>query len=100
MTIEEAIQELVSRKKFLQSSCVDCWDPAMEMALQALKKQKPMNPDIWGDVYADGMPVYDSWSCPNCGWTYELDGEEYDHCPHCGQRIAWEYQSLKTGRNH
>lgn len=37
MTIEEAIQELESRKSFLMQSCVECWDPAMEMALQALK---------------------------------------------------------------
>lgn len=37
MTVNEAIQELESRKAFLMQSCVDCWDPAMEMALQALK---------------------------------------------------------------
>lgn len=37
MTVNEAIQELESRKAFLMQSCVECWDPAMEMALQALK---------------------------------------------------------------
>ena len=37
MTVDEAIQELESRKAFLMQSCVECWDPAMEMALQALK---------------------------------------------------------------
>lgn len=40
MTFNEAIQELESRKAFLMQSCVECWDPAMEMALQALKRQQ------------------------------------------------------------
>ena len=40
MTVNEAIQELESRKVFLMQSCVECWDPAMEMALQALKAQR------------------------------------------------------------
>ena len=40
MTVNEAIQELESRKAFLMQSCVECWDPAMEMALQALKRQQ------------------------------------------------------------
>ena len=40
MTVNEAIQELESRKAFLMQSCVECWDPAMEMALQALKAQR------------------------------------------------------------
>lgn len=56
---------------------------------EALEKQMPQTPDVWGDGYADGSPVYDSWDCPRCGWTYELDTEQYDYCPHCGQRIRW-----------
>ena len=43
MTIDEAIRELESRKAFLQQSCAECWDPAMEMALQALKALKALN---------------------------------------------------------
>lgn len=89
ITVEEAIAELEKRKEFLTAQCDDCWDPAIELALQALKKQVPMTPDVWGDGYADGLPVYDSWACPYCGWTYELDGEDYEYCPHCGQRIRW-----------
>ena len=39
MTIQEAIEDLEIRKRMLQSSCMDCWDPAIEMALQALKEK-------------------------------------------------------------
>ena len=57
---------------------------------EALEKQTQQTPDVWGDGYADGSPVYDSWDCPRCGWTYELDTEQYEYCPNCGQRINWE----------
>lgn len=39
MTIQEAIEDLEIRKRMLQSSCYTCWDPAIEMALQALKEK-------------------------------------------------------------
>jgi len=55
----------------------------------AVEKQIPMTPDVWGDGYADGYPVYDQWDCPRCGFTYELDTEQYDYCPNCGQKIKW-----------
>ena len=29
----------------------------------------------------------ESWLCPNCGKSYEVDYEEYERCPHCGQMI-------------
>lgn len=60
-----------------------------EAILEALQKQIPMKPPIWGDGFADGNLVYDMWDCPNCGKSYELDYDEYDHCPHCGQAIDW-----------
>lgn len=41
MTINEAIQDLEVRKRMLQKkSCLDRWDPAIEMALQALKEKR------------------------------------------------------------
>ena len=40
-----------------------------------------------GDGYADGKMVYDIWICPNCGTKYEVDYDDYDFCPKCGQRI-------------
>ena len=39
MTIQEAINDLEARKRMLHSSCYTCWDPAIEMALQALKEK-------------------------------------------------------------
>ena len=36
MTINEAIENLEERKAFLQKTCKDCWDPAIDMALNGL----------------------------------------------------------------
>ena len=54
---------------------------AIEEAIRMLEKQAPRVPD----VYDDG-----SWDCPGCGWTYDMDTEPFEFCPHCGQRINWE----------
>lgn len=62
---------------------------ARDLAIDALKKQDPMIPDVWGDGYADGEPVIDMWNCPSCGTTYEIEGEQHDYCPNCGQKIDW-----------
>ena len=40
-----------------------------------------------GDGYADGEMVYDTWICPNCGAEYEVDFDDYDFCPDCGQSV-------------
>ena len=45
-------------------------------------------PNIEGDGYApDGTFIYDTWICPNCNEHYEIDYDDYDFCPICGQRI-------------
>ena len=55
---------------------------------KALKeKNEPKQADLFGDGYADGHLVYDTYECPNCGEQYELEYEEYKHCPECGQAI-------------
>ena len=47
--------------------------------------------DYEGDGYDDdGNIIYDTWICPNCGEKYEVDYDDYDFCPKCGQRIKWE----------
>lgn len=57
-------------------------------AYQDLKK--PMDVNAIFDGFADGYPVYDTATCPNCGRAFELDHEEeYKHCPDCGQRLRW-----------
>lgn len=56
--------------------------------IQELKERDTAKvPDYEGDGYADGQMVYDTWICPNCGEHYEVDYDDYDFCPKCGQRI-------------
>lgn len=61
----------------------------VEECREAVEKQKPKTPDYEGDGYADGYMVYDTWICPNCGKQYEVDYDDYDHCPKCGRAIRW-----------
>ena len=65
---------------------------AQAAAIEALGKQIPTVPTFEGDGYSDGELVYDTWICPGCGKSYELEYEEYDYCPKCGQAIDWEVQ--------
>lgn len=44
-------------------------------------------PHFSGDGCWNGQIVYDTYECPGCGKEYELDYEEYDYCPKCGQRM-------------
>lgn len=62
----------------------------MEMIVQELEKQIPKKPTYEGDGYApDGTFVFDEWLCPCCGSRYEVDYDDYDYCPNCGQKIDW-----------
>lgn len=54
------------------------------------EKNTSKKPNFEGDGYDEsGNMMYDTWICPNCDKHYELDYEEYDYCPNCGQRIDW-----------
>lgn len=83
-------------------------DEALEMAIKALEevqqyraigtpeecraaveKQTAKKPYYEGDGYSDGHLVYDTWICPYCGKHYEVDYDDYDFCPECGQCIDW-----------
>ncbi|MGN0398865.1 MAG: hypothetical protein ACI4EO_01940 [Blautia sp.] len=56
----------------------------------AVDKQHPRSPTYEGDGYApNGTFVWDEWLCPNCGHRFEVEYEEYDYCPYCGQAIDW-----------
>lgn len=62
----------------------------LEECRVAVEKQKPKKPTYEGDGYApDGSFVWDEWLCPNCGSRYELDYDEHDCRPNCGQKIDW-----------
>ena len=60
-----------------------------EECREAVEKQKSKKPDFEGDGYADGHLVYDTWICPCCGKHYEVDYDDYDFCPNCGQKLDW-----------
>ena len=60
-----------------------------KIVLKALEKQIPKVPNYEGDGYADGAMVYDVWRCPNCDRDYEVEYDDYDYCPNCGQHIDW-----------
>ena len=63
---------------------------SIDIAIKALENQIPKKPTYEGDGYApDGSFVWDIWICPCCETRYEVDYEEYDYCPHCGQKIDW-----------
>lgn len=49
-----------------------------------------MRPELWGDCYANGELVIDSWDCPTCHASYAIEYERHNFCPQCGQAINWE----------
>lgn len=85
MTESEAIKEFQDNIDLPYGVTVS--DEASEMAILALEKQIPKIPDVEGDGYADGHLVYDTWICPCCGEHYEIDYDNYEYCPKCGQHI-------------
>lgn len=59
-----------------------------EFAIKALEKQIPKIPAYEGDGYdPEGNIIFDEWLCPCCGTRYEVDYDEHDFCPNCGQAI-------------
>ena len=68
----------------------------VEELKEAKEKQTPKIPNIEGDGYADGHLVYDTWICPNCEEHYEIDYDDYDCCPKCGQAIDKSEMGVST----
>ncbi len=61
-----------------------------DIMAMTLEKQIPKKPTYEGDGYApDGTFIYDTWICPCCDKRYEVDYDDYDYCPNCGQKIDW-----------
>ena len=86
MDIEKAIDCLKADKEYLTDMKI-CDGEEMDIAIKALEKQIPKKPNIEGDGYADGQLVYDTWICPCCENHYEIDYDNYEYCPNCGQHI-------------
>lgn len=60
----------------------------VEECRTAREKQIAKVPAYEGDGYdPDGNIILDEWLCPNCGTRYEVDYDDYDYCPNCGQAI-------------
>ena len=51
------------------------------------EKQIAKKPNYEGDGYYNGELILDTWICPNCNKSYEVDYDDYDYCPNCGQHI-------------
>ena len=61
---------------------------ALSMAIYALEKTDAKKPTYEGDGYDEnGSLIYDTWICPYCDERYEVDYDNYKHCPECGQAI-------------
>ena len=98
MTESEAVEKLKNMRLFMQITdknsehkFVEDDYKANEMAIQALEKQIPKKPTYEGDGYApDGTFVLDEWICPCCETRYEVDYDDYDYCPNCGQKLDLE----------
>ena len=58
-----------------------------EGILELKERNTPKEAIYEGDGYSDEEMVYDTWICPNCGAKYEVDYDDYDFCPDCGQMI-------------
>lgn len=71
---------------------------ASKVAIDALELTDPKTPNLEGDGYDNkGNLIYDTWICPNCEKHYEMEYEEHDHCPNCGQAINWkEFKNEKS----
>lgn len=55
--------------------------------IEAREKQIAKKPEYIAYGYADGELAYDTWVCPNCETYYEIDYDDYDFCPNCGQKL-------------
>lgn len=83
---EEAIKQLSYDDTAYGGKCTP---EVRKIAIEALEKQIPKKPTFEGDGYWNGKLVYDTWICPNCEKDYEVEYDEYDYCPNCGQAIDW-----------
>ena len=86
MTEHEAIKELKQNIEMPFGSNIS--NEASKLAIKALEKQNPKTPNTYRDGYDnEGNVIYDVYECPCCGKNYEIDYDDYNYCPECGQAI-------------
>lgn len=98
-TVIKRIAEIEYNNGFRgKEACAHALKKAEKLAIEALGKQIAKRPTYEGDGYdPEGELIYDTWRCPNCDKAYEVDYDEYDYCPNCGQRIDWSDEDDKQG---
>lgn len=90
MTNEEAIKDLKNLLEHADAvGFAGSEIEALEIAIEAIEKQILKKPDLEGDGYYNGELIIDTWICPSCGMKYEIDVDDYEFCPHCGQALYW-----------
>lgn len=95
MTMEKLLSELqsVDTVKLVLTGCGESVYESREVygAIRPfVEKQIAKKPTLEADGYDDsGNLIYDTWFCPNCETKYEVDYDDYGHCPYCGQKIDW-----------
>lgn len=71
MTINESIEDLEVRKAFMMNTCPQCWDPAIDMALNGLKLIQQLSDDLdelineSKDMYRANLNFDDLVDCEN-----------------------------------
>lgn len=90
MTVKEII-ESINFNLSCGSDEIPTTQEDLILIKKAIEKQIPKKPDYEGDGFdEDGYLIYDTWICPNCEHKYEVDYDDYDFCPYCGQAIKKE----------
>lgn len=83
LALKMAISALFDKQEYRSIGTV-------EECREAVERQKEKKPNFWGDGVGENEEIiYDMYDCPHCGKSYEIDYEEYKHCPECGQAIDW-----------
>ena len=101
MTEIEAVEKLKNMRLFMQiedenNDCKFTEDDykANEMAINALKKQKPKKPRKT-DSYRGVLKRVYAYVCPTCGNAclekYMNERQNTMFCWNCGQKLDWEY---------
>ena len=88
--IKTTIKMFEGERDYLKTKGYELMATRYQVGIDAMKKQILEEPYYSGDGYWNGEIVYDTWTCQNCGKSYEVEDEEYDYCPNCGQRIKWD----------
>lgn len=97
MTYEEALNQNINLSPIQAKNDLERYllreekpiPKAVAMGMKALEKQITKKPMLLADGYWNGEIIYDTWTCPNCGKSYETDFGDDNYCHNCGQALDW-----------